>query len=736
MNYNLENNISLFDDSKNNINKNNSTYIFKFIDLFSGIGGFRLALESVGGKCVFSSEIDKHACEMYEANYGENPYCDITKLNPKDIPDFDILCAGFPCQAFSICGKQKGFIDETRGTLFFDIVRILKEKKPKGFILENVKNLNTHDKGRTLTVMLDTLHELGYTVNYKVLNAKDFGVPQNRERIILVGNLKGIHFDFNKLQITEAKPMKYYLDKSGDFEYLDSNEYTILDNQYIKKQPNSGLIFTGYRNKPMRKAGVRPNTEHLSRVHRQINRIYSSDGMHPTIASQEVNGRYYIYDNNKVRKLTINECYRFFGFPENFKKIEPLSKQYERIGNSVCVPMIKEVAKQVKEQILKEENNMNYDDKEINPFDFLERVYQEASNEDSIHNLTKEQINNINIVVEKEQNNKGVYTALVSSLTYKCLFPHQDVRYHKVELENGYSGRSFDTKYVTPFLKEKRFLGAMKESGWLTRSIEQPHPFTRDFSGKINNKDLKEAFLNIFEDIEENGVPAIDYLKGIFTASLIQKQKFTINVINPIEKESNIPINEIISLLNEHFYYKYTSRGASILPVIAFYSIYQCMIKHFDRFNDKKLDKLNSHNSSDRSSGETGDIVVRNKEDNEIYEVVEIKYDIKPNYLMVQDAYDKIKFKNNVQRYYILSTKHADDNELEKMNKFINKIYEEYGCQVIINGVFDSLKYYLRLLTNTDEFLTLYSKNLQENTELNYEHKIAWNRIIEKKYNS
>lgn len=710
---------------------------FKFIDLFAGIGGFRIALENVGGQCVFSSEIDPHACEMYKANFGDDPYCDITKLDPEDIPDFDVLCGGFPCQAFSICGKQKGFIDETRGTLFFDIIRILQKKKPKAFILENVKNLTTHDKGRTLTIMLDTLHDLGYTVNYQVLNAKDFGLPQNRERIILVGNLEGIHFDFDKLKKEKSKPMKYFLDKEGDFEYLKPNEYTILEDKYIKEQSNSGLIFIGYRNKPIRKAGVRPNTEYLSRVHRQINRIYSSEGMHPTIASQEVNGRFFIYDNEHVRKLTLDECYRFFGFPYDFKKIGNSSKLYERIGNSVCIPVIQSVAEEVKTQLLwgKDMNSIEIidkeADKEINPFDFLEKVYQEASREKEVKNLNNNQKNNIKIIVEKEQNNKGVFTAIVSSLTYKCLFPYQDVRYHKIELENGYSGRSFDTKYVTPFLKEKRFLGAMKESGWLTRSIEQAHPFTRDFPGKINNKELKEAFLNIFEDIEEKDVSAYDYLKGIFILSLIEKQKRTIDVINPIERESNMPITKIMDLMNKHFYYKYSSRGASILPVIAFYSIYECMMNHFDRFKDKKLDKLSSHTSCNRSSGETGDIVVREKDTNEIYEVLELKYEIKPNFLMVQDAYDKIKHKKNVQRYYILSTKHAEKEEMEKINKFVEKVYDEYGCQIIINGVFDTLKYYLRLLTDTDEFITYYTKNLQENTELNYEHKIAWNRIIE-----
>lgn len=705
---------------------------FTFIDLFAGIGGFRLALEQISGKCVFSSEIDEHACKMYETNFGDNPYCDITKLNPKDLPDFDVLCGGFPCQAFSICGKQKGFIDDTRGTLFFDIVRILQEKKPKAFILENVKNLTTHDNGKTLSVMMDTLNNLGYTVNYKVLNAKDFNVPQNRERIILVGNLKGIHFDFDKIKMQESKPMKYYLDKEKDFDYLNKNEYTILDEKYIKTQVGSGLRFIGYRNKPIRKAGVRPNTEHLSRVHRQINRIYSSDGMHPTIASQEKNGRYFIYDNDKVRKLTIDECYRFFGFPEDFKKIGKETQLYERIGNSVCVNMIKEVGIEVKNQILKEKES-----EDMNPFEFLERTYQKAMALSSLEDLelTETQKENIKVVVKYEESNKGVYTALVSSLTYKCLNPNQDIRYHKIELENGYSGRSFDTKYTTPFMKEKRFLGAMKESGWLTRSIEQAHPFTKDFPGKINHADLKETFLNIFEDVEEKNANSNEYLIGIFYQSIQEKKRKTVTIINPVDKESNIPIQDIIHLLNEHFYYKYSSRGASILPVIAFYSIYQCMIKYFERFKGKTLDKLGSHNSCDRSSKETGDIVVRNS-DNSIYEVLEIKFEIIPNKLMVQDAYDKFKTQNSVQRYYILSTKHVvDELEQNKIDEFIKMVYSEHGCQIVINGVFDSLKYYLRLLTNTDEFLKYYTENLQKNTELDFEHKISWNRIVEK-YNS
>lgn len=315
-----------------------------FIDLFCGIGGFRLALEKAGFKCVFSAENNPHACQMYQANFQENPLCDITTLNPSTIPDFDVLCAGFPCQAFSIAGKQLGFKDQTRGTLFFDIVRILEFKKPKAFILENVKNLITHDQGKTLKIILKQLQHLGYHVNWKLLNASHFNTPQNRERIILVGNLLNKPFDFNKLNISHQPALKNYLSDNNVF--LDPLEYTLLNAPVIQKK--SGLIFSGYRNKNIRKKGVNENTIHLSRVHKQPNRIYSSEGTHPTLSSQEKSGRYFILHKGKVRKLTLDECYKIMGFPSNFIKIGSQSNLYERIGNSVCVPMIYEVALNVK----------------------------------------------------------------------------------------------------------------------------------------------------------------------------------------------------------------------------------------------------------------------------------------------------------------------------------------------------------------------------------------------------
>ena len=696
----------------------------RFIDLFAGIGGFRLGFESAGCECVFSSEIDDHACEMYELNFGDNPKCDITKLDSSTVPDFDILCAGFPCQAFSICGKQKGFYDETRGTLFFDICRLLETKKPKAFVLENVSNLEKHDSGRTLTVMLSSLSELGYTVVYKVLNARNFGVPQNRERVVIVGSRDGYAFDYNRLECNTVNSMKSFLDKDGDFEILPKESYTILDQQYVKQQPKSGLVFCGYRNKKIRTVGVRPDTEHLSRVHKQPNRIYDASGVHPTLASQESSGRYFIKDDNIVRKLTMDECFRFMGFPENYKKVGGTASLYARIGNSICVNMVKAVAKEVVRQFFKGEDNMDNENR------YLEEKYAEAEkiNEFEGINLSSKQIKMVKTIVDKEETFKGVFTVLLTSLVYKALHPEQDVRRHQANMENGYSGRTFDTKYITPFMKQKRFLSAMKESGWLTRSLEQNIPYELDFPGKIQNKDVKASFLNILNDIEENGVNPNEYVLAVMSYSIKCKKDKTVILVNPIERETSLTINEIMDALHKHFYFSYKSRGAAILPVVALYSVYECITEELKRFDGKMLDKLASHNSCDKSSGETGDIVVRNDNDKSIYEVIEVKFDIPINGIMIEDAYKKISEKP-VQRYYLLSTVAPSEDERVAIDDMICKIREEHGCQIIVNGVFPTLKYYLRLLDNTDIFVERYVKNLSDNTEINFEHKIAWNKV-------
>lgn len=335
----------------------------KFADIFAGIGGFRIAFEQADYECVYSCEINQACKEVYFNNFGEIPEHDITKIDVASLPDFDVLTAGFPCQPFSICGHRKGFQD-TRGTLFFHICEIIEAKNPPVVLLENVKYLLHHDKGETLNIMIYSLESLGYKVNYKLLNAKNFGVPQNRERVIIIAT-KIKNFNFNKIRTIYPVPkLKDFLCISDNFEYLDAKEYTMID---TPKQQESGLMFVGYRNKSIWKKGVRPNTHHLSRVHHQPNRIYSIEGVHPTIPSQETSGRFFIYipEKNIVRKLTIQECYKIMGFPDSFKIHSNLGECYKQVGNSVCIPMVRELALQLKEQIFFTEFDSNHHLKKV-----------------------------------------------------------------------------------------------------------------------------------------------------------------------------------------------------------------------------------------------------------------------------------------------------------------------------------------------------------------------------------
>lgn len=313
---------------------------FTFIDLFAGIGGMRLAYENVGGRCVYSNEWNKYSQQTYYANFGEQPEGDITKVDAKTIPDHDILVAGFPCQPFSIAGVSKkislgretGFEDKTQGTLFFDVCRILKEKRPKAFMLENVKNLKSHDKGRTFKTILESLDELKYKVFFAVLDGQNF-VPQHRERIIIVGfDMErygdNIEFDFDITPINPKPVMRDILEKKVDDKYtLSDNLWTYLQN-YAAKHRAAGNGF-GY--------GIAP----LDGVSRTISARYHKDGSEILIAQKGKN----------PRRLTPRECARLQGFPESF--IIPVSdtQAYRQFGNSVVVPLIENVAKLIVDKI-------------------------------------------------------------------------------------------------------------------------------------------------------------------------------------------------------------------------------------------------------------------------------------------------------------------------------------------------------------------------------------------------
>lgn len=314
---------------------------YKFIDLFAGIGGFHLALNSFGSDCVFASEWDKEAKATYSENFGINVNGDITKISEKDIPNHDIICGGFPCQAFSVSGKQLGF-EDTRGTLFFDIVRIAKHHQPKVLFLENVRNLYRHDKGKTFDIILKTLDEIGYNVHYKILNTSNYGLPQNRERVYIIGFRKDIdssNFEFpNKIykdtcveDVLEENPI--------DGKIIERNDIQIYKD--LDKQIN---IFDSFKlpNKPIQIGIVNKGG--------QGERIYHPKGHAITLSAYgggvgAKTGLYLI--NGKIRKLSPRECARLQGFPEYFKiNIKP-TQAYKQFGNSVSVNVLQHITKSI-----------------------------------------------------------------------------------------------------------------------------------------------------------------------------------------------------------------------------------------------------------------------------------------------------------------------------------------------------------------------------------------------------
>ncbi len=320
-------------------------YTFKFIDLFAGIGGFRMAMQNIGGKCVFTSEWDENAKKTYRANFGETPFGDITKERTKNyIPDdFDVLCAGFPCQAFSIAGKRGGF-EDTRGTLFFDVAEIIKNKKPKAIFLENVKGLRNHNGGKTLATILNVLrNDLNYYVpEPQIVNAKDFGVPQNRERIYIVGFRKDLNINsfsypepiedkvfFKKIKEKKVVPTKYYL----------SNQYlqTLVNHRERHASKGNGFGYAIIKDNEISNAIV------VGGMGRERNLVIDNritDFTPTTHIKGEVN-------REGIRKMTPREWARLQGFPDNFIIPVADASAYKQFGNSVAVPAIQATAEKI-----------------------------------------------------------------------------------------------------------------------------------------------------------------------------------------------------------------------------------------------------------------------------------------------------------------------------------------------------------------------------------------------------
>ena len=314
---------------------------FKFIDLFAGIGGFHYALSSFGAKCEFASEWDEHASKVYYSNHGLLPEGDITLIDEKSIPSHDILCAGFPCQAFSISGKQNGF-EDTRGTLFFDIARIVEHHKPKIIFLENVRNLVKHDNGKTMEVILTTLNSLGYDVNHKVLNTSHYGLPQNRQRIYIVGfnkkmNISGFNFPEPVIEPTAL----------SDFLESKPKNVKIVERDDINIYKKVELQKTLFQNKEL------PNKPlQIGKVNKggQGERIYHPLGHAITLSAYgggvgSKTGLYQIDD--VIRKLSPRECANIQGFPKDFIFHEKISQSYKQFGNSVSINVLQKITEEI-----------------------------------------------------------------------------------------------------------------------------------------------------------------------------------------------------------------------------------------------------------------------------------------------------------------------------------------------------------------------------------------------------
>lgn len=310
--------------------------IFKFIDLFAGIGGFRLAFQQLGGKCVFTSEINKFARKTYEANFGEVPFGDITRINEQSIPNHDLLCAGFPCQPFSIAGVSKkislghkhGFLDQTQGTLFFDVARVIEAKRPKVFLLENVKNLVSHDQGKTFKVITQTLSELGYNLHHKVLDGKYF-VPQHRERIFIVGFDKNIfqgneQFEFPYLPKSPPYAIGQILEHEVDKKYTLTDKLWSYLREYAAKHQQKG---NGFGFGLADKQGIA----------RTISARYYKDGSEILIPQA----------NKNPRRLTPRECARLQGYPDTFLIPVSDNQAYRQFGNSVVLPLIHAIGEKI-----------------------------------------------------------------------------------------------------------------------------------------------------------------------------------------------------------------------------------------------------------------------------------------------------------------------------------------------------------------------------------------------------
>lgn len=360
---------------------------------------------------------------------------------------------------------------------------------------------------------------------------------------------------------------------------------------------------------------------------------------------------------------------------------------------------------------------------------YLQKFYEEtmqlvASDVEIKSDLPDEVKEALNQILTQPEDSKAVLTVVVTSIVYKIFHPEQDVRNHQSGIPGGYSGRTFDKKHITPFLKSVRF-PAMAESGWLTRSLEQKVPYDFNYTGAIKPElpFLKKAFLDTLAFVEQgtNGEQMLGYL---FQGLIIQRNRQQIGLAKPY----NLSVRGIADLLQKHFFSTYKSEGAARLPALALYAVYQCLVQELKRFEGMKLAEIESHTTSDRRSGRIGDIEVVDA-NGQPFEAIEVKHGIALNAQLVKDAFEKFS-QTRANRYYLLSTNESiSPAEQAKIDAEIERIKNLHGCQVICNGLMRSIYYYLRLLANPSKFIDAYVSLLEQDKSIKFEHKQRWNEL-------
>lgn len=361
----------------------------------------------------------------------------------------------------------------------------------------------------------------------------------------------------------------------------------------------------------------------------------------------------------------------------------------------------------------------------MNHKDKLLEIYKKSFDTSDIKNLSEDTLSFLKVITDNIDRNKGVYTVLVTLLVHKLLEPEQDIRYFQEKMKGGFSARTIDTKYITPTLKELG-LPSMAESGWLTRSLEQPYPYTTSYKGEISGKGMKEAFLKVIDSFQKDVKITENLLRLIINSAITFKKNNHIE-IKKISNDNDMLISTIISILEKHFTEKYGTHGGSKLPVLAFYAIYKSLVLEVGRYKGCVLAPLGSHTASDRTSHTAGDIQVM--KGNDVFEVVEVKLDKLVDVTVARIAYEKIA-RFNPKRYYILSYKGILELDRTNIEELIIEVRKNHGCQLIVNGLLQTLKYYLRLISNPKAFFNEYIGLVEKDSELKAKHKLKLKVLI------